>query len=32
MSGSEQSLSPDNRLTNLHSRNSSKTLKCPKCN
>lgn len=31
MSTSDQSLSPDNRLTNIHSRNSSKTLKCPKC-
>ncbi|CAF3656407.1 unnamed protein product [Rotaria sp. Silwood1] len=28
----EQCLSPDNRSVHVHSRNSSKTLKCPKCN
>ena len=27
----DQSLSPETRLGNVHSRNSSKTLKCPKC-
>ncbi|CAF1170288.1 unnamed protein product [Adineta ricciae] len=32
MAVAEQSLSPENRLSNVHSRNSSKTLKCPKCN
>ena len=29
---SEQCLSPDNRFSQVHARNSSKTLKCPKCN
>ncbi|CAF3797260.1 unnamed protein product, partial [Rotaria magnacalcarata] len=32
MAVAEQCLSPDNRSLNIHSRNSSKTLKCPKCN
>ncbi|CAF1220074.1 unnamed protein product [Rotaria sordida] len=32
MAVAEQSLSPDNRSAHVHSRNSSKTLKCPKCN
>jgi len=32
MGVSEQSLSPENRPSHVHSRNSSKTLKCPKCN
>ncbi|CAF1012929.1 unnamed protein product [Adineta steineri] len=32
MAVAERSLSPENRLSNVHSRNSSKTLKCPKCN
>ena len=32
MAVSEQCLSPDNRFSHVHARNSSKTLKCPKCN